>query len=251
MQWCKLPVLLLAVSVLTAVHFKFGRRSGLLLTRLSRWGSICMCTHPLCARMYISTYVCMQPNGIDFFSSISFSWRHESVPHFAERLALSARPISLHHHGVKQHVILNIDQHSLSEPSQQLAHAHAMHECTYTCTPTHMHALSYTQCMNAHVPHTLVRTHTHVHAYTSIHSHCYCVCNEFAYVTITIISQIRMVHIYNLLQYIMRVMRLYCVSGVFMCGRSRSTCLLVGYSYVADLMQLCSSHKDMKSAGSL
>ena len=132
-----------------AVYFKFGRRGSLLFARLPWWGWLCV--YVSAHTMVTDMYVCILANII-VASLVSFSWRDQSVPHFAKGLAPSARFISFCYDGMKKHVILNISTVQQDHHSHSLMYTHILHTRTHThtycthwytsihmCTQTHTH----------------------------------------------------------------------------------------------------------------
>ena len=126
----------------------------------------------VCARtMVTDMYVCKLANII-VASLVLFSWRDQSVSHFAKGLAPSARFISFCHDGMKKHVILNIST------VQQDHHSHSL---MYTQTHTHTHTHKHTHAHTDTQAYTCAHRHTHIHMHTQTHTHTYahtliCIC---------------------------------------------------------------------------
>ena len=126
----------------------------------------------VCARtMVTDMYVCKLANII-VASLVLFSWRDQSVSHFAKGLAPSARFISFCHDGMKKHVILNIST------VQQDHHSHSL-MYTQTHTHTHTHTQTHT-CTHGYTSiHMCTQTHTHTYAHTDTHTYAHtliCIC---------------------------------------------------------------------------
>ena len=107
----------------------------------------------VCVRMWECTHhvywrVCILANII-VASLVLFSWRHQSVPHFAKGLAPAARFISFRHYGMKKACHFK-HEHCPTGPSQPLTHLHTnTHTHTYICTHGHTHICTHS---NMHLP---------------------------------------------------------------------------------------------------